>query len=428
MNTIRDQYLSNVCQHIQAKDMHEDIRNELLTHWDELVQDALDNGCPRENVEALVLQQMGDPEEIGRSFNQVHRPKMNWGLLITVGILVILGIAVSYYSTISLDYANLVAHKIFYSIIGLAIMLAVIFLDYRMLKKYSWVWFMLPFVIHAAVKPWIITMNGQELYLAIGSFSINLILAYSILLLIGISGILQQESTSKWRHSLSLMAITLLPLFLFSSANVKSYYLVYLVALLAVLWKSLKSKVYFYIVTGLHTLVASLYIFMFSSRPATNRILSFLSQDENYSFMLGRSRSAILSGGWWGQGIQDSSQEYPLIYSEYAISYIFHSLGWIIGALCLVVIGYVIVQFIRMSKQVKDNYGRTIITGLAAYIGFQYVYNILMIFGLAPQAGISPPIISYGGTYSVLTLAIIGLMLSIYRRKDMIPHGVQVRE
>lgn len=41
---------------------------------------------------------------------------------------------------------------------------------------------------------------------------------------------------------------------------------------------------------------------------------------------------------------------------------------------------------------------------------------------------LNPPIISYGGTYSVLTLAIMGLMLSIYRRKDMVPHGGQVRE
>ncbi|WP_195572311.1 FtsW/RodA/SpoVE family cell cycle protein [Paenibacillus sp. 1001270B_150601_E10] len=425
---IRDQYLDQVCKQIKAKDMHDEIRDELLSHWDELVQDALEDGCPDENVDALVHRQMGDPEEVGRGFNQVHCPKMNWGLIVSVGILVVIGIVISIFSSLSLDHINLIVPKLVYSALGIAIMFAFIFMDYRIFKKYSWVWFVLPFIIHMIVYPWTIIINGARNYLPIGPFSINVFSCYTVLFLIGISGIIQRTSTSVWKYRMKLLTISMLPFLLFIISNERALYLMYAVALFAILWGCLRSKWYFYIVSGLHVLFGLIFLFLSPNHYVISRILGFFSNDEDYHFIVERSREAIMSGGWWGRGLQAASQSYPYIYSDYALSYLFDSLGWIIGALCLTLIAYVIVQFACMSKQVKDSYGKTIMIAFAALIGFQYIYNILMVFGFVPQSGISSPIISYGGTYSILTLAIIGMMLSIYRRKDMLPRQSSIKE
>jgi len=49
----------------------------------------------------------------------------------------------------------------------------------------------------------------------------------------------------------------------------------------------------------------------------------------------------------------------------------------------------------------------------------QSLASVLMNINLGIQTGINLPLVSYGGVYFVMNMISIGLILSVYRRKDI---------
>nr|WP_231686826.1 FtsW/RodA/SpoVE family cell cycle protein [Bacillus sp. JCM 19034] len=68
----------------------------------------------------------------------------------------------------------------------------------------------------------------------------------------------------------------------------------------------------------------------------------------------------------------------------------------------------------------KDPYGRLLIIGGVAILAVPTFWNILMGFGFVPIIGMSLPFISYGGSMLFLYSTVLGLILSVYRRKDIV--------
>ena len=50
----------------------------------------------------------------------------------------------------------------------------------------------------------------------------------------------------------------------------------------------------------------------------------------------------------------------------------------------------------------------------------QFVYNIAMNLGYVPLTGMPLPFVSYGGSNLVINAAMMGIFLSVYRRKDLV--------
>lgn len=71
------------------------------------------------------------------------------------------------------------------------------------------------------------------------------------------------------------------------------------------------------------------------------------------------------------------------------------------------------------AKNIKDKYGKMLIIGLGMLYIFQSVASVLMNINLGIQTGINLPFVGYGGVHFVVNMGSIGLILSIYRRKDI---------
>lgn len=63
----------------------------------------------------------------------------------------------------------------------------------------------------------------------------------------------------------------------------------------------------------------------------------------------------------------------------------------------------------------KDERGFILVSGVSLLIVGQAVANMAMVCGLLPVIGVPLSFISYGGTSMLITLASIGLVLSVYR-------------
>jgi rod shape determining protein RodA len=72
---------------------------------------------------------------------------------------------------------------------------------------------------------------------------------------------------------------------------------------------------------------------------------------------------------------------------------------------------------LEIALKAKDMLGALLAAGLIAMLAFCLVINIGMTAGLFPIVGIPLPLMSYGGSSTVTTMAALGLLLNIKRRR-----------
>ena len=88
------EFLDSVCEQIKYKPIREDIAEELKNHIEELKENYIQEGMKEEIAEQKAIEQMGDSKEIGKKLNKIHRPKLDWKLLLILIILLCFGFLV----------------------------------------------------------------------------------------------------------------------------------------------------------------------------------------------------------------------------------------------------------------------------------------------------------------------------------------------
>ena len=78
---------------------------------------------------------------------------------------------------------------------------------------------------------------------------------------------------------------------------------------------------------------------------------------------------------------------------------------------------FVVLRTIEVARLAKDRHGTYLVVGLISCFSFQVLYNITMSAGLAPVKGLTLPLMSYGGSSIIATLAAFGLILNVRMRR-----------
>lgn len=135
------EFLDNVCEQIKYKSIREDIAEELKNHMEELKENYIQEGMKENIAEQKAIEQMGDSKEIGKRLNKIHRPKLDWKLLLILIVLLCLGFLVvliriknGLQGSVS---ASHIGKYIIFLIIGIIFGTAIFFIDYKRLNKYS---------------------------------------------------------------------------------------------------------------------------------------------------------------------------------------------------------------------------------------------------------------------------------------------------
>ena len=137
---------------------------------------------------------------------------------------------------------------------------------------------------------------------------------------------------------------------------------------------------------------------------------------------LGINRKLIIeSASMFGEA-EDMSNALDLFDTgtQFAFISILAHYGWIVAILLIVTIILISVKLIINSMKVKDTYGKMLIIGISCLFIFQSVFNVLMNLNLWFESGFELPFVSYGGTGLIMNMVCLALVLSIYRRKDIL--------
>lgn len=126
-------YLSQVCRQIRWKKAHPSIQRELSDHMKDQMDEYISRGILSHEAVQKTVQEMGDPVQIGTQLDRTYRPKIDKGILLLAGLLLIMGFfmqTVFYVQrSISCPWPKIATAVI----IGVCGMLAVIRIDYTVL-------------------------------------------------------------------------------------------------------------------------------------------------------------------------------------------------------------------------------------------------------------------------------------------------------
>jgi len=154
------------------------------------------------------------------------------------------------------------------------------------------------------------------------------------------------------------------------------------------------------------------------------RISTFLdpSQDaRGAGYQQIQARITVGSGGLTGKGYMQGTQGQlrflPVAHNDFIFSVLAEEQGF---AGVIVVLGlylFVILRTLEAAQLAKDRLGSYLVLGVLASFTFQVIYNITMSAGLAPVKGLTLPLMSYGGSSMIATLAGFGLVLNVRMRR-----------
>lgn len=153
------------------------------------------------------------------------------------------------------------------------------------------------------------------------------------------------------------------------------------------------------------------------------RLLCFLdpgADPQGACFQLVQALNAVGSGGWLGRGLTvggEGQRGYiPVQSTDFIFTVVAEDLGFVGGAVVLVLFGLVLWRIMLIAWGARDALGMLIAVGLASAILFQVLVNVGMVTGVMPVTGIPLPFITYGGSSLISLLFGIGILESIRMR------------
>jgi cell division protein FtsW len=156
------------------------------------------------------------------------------------------------------------------------------------------------------------------------------------------------------------------------------------------------------------------------ARPyARARLTSFVdpwSHASGTGFQAVQGQIAIGSGGLFGVGPGQSVQKIfylPEAQTDFILAVIGEELG-VVGIFALLFLyGMIAYAGLRVAKAARSLHSALIAVGMTSLIVSQALLNAFAVLGLAPLTGVPLPLVSYGASSLIVTLAAMGLLLNV---------------
>lgn len=132
---------------------------------------------------------------------------------------------------------------------------------------------------------------------------------------------------------------------------------------------------------------------------------------------VGHANIAIASSNFVGKGPGNSVQRdfLPLAFSDFIYAIIFEELGWVGAAFVAFLYIALLFRTGYIAHHCQNTFPAYLAMGLVLLIVVQAMFNMMVAVGLAPVTGQPLPLISKGGTSSIINCVYIGAILSISR-------------
>lgn len=424
-------YTKTVCEQIRWKKAHTNISEEIESHIIDQKEAYLLGGMDEITATDNAIKQMGDPVVVGTQLDRTHRPKPQWAMLSLTVVLVLIGYIINTYLITEPGIPN--KKRVFLSVfIGLGVMLIAYFLDFSLIAKY-------PRLVYAIIMLFAIALffispryNGAVYYNIFASLLFPLAFAaiiywargkgYLGIMLCGISFLLPALITLCIPSSACLLLLVFSGLILLSIAISKNWFAV--------------NKLFGYLLVYIPTLISlSLMLLNLSYRLGTRLKVAFdPSIDPLGHGWQGSVAKALLDNskligtGTMPSQYKDIQGFFPLpgIDTDFSLTYLIFKFGWIAFIVIMAIIVLFIAKGFILSLKQKSTLGLLVSLSVVLTFTLQAVGYVLTNLGFILFAPISLPLVSYGNTATIINMALIGLMLSVFRTGSVVKDSAPI--
>jgi cell division protein FtsW (lipid II flippase) len=427
-----EEFLSKVTSKVKSKEAHKMIKKELTHHLQELSQSYKKRGFSEEDSDEKAIQEMGNPFTIGEKLNPLHKPKMDWVLIVLFVIFASISFLplVGGIPEISLSSTYFMGRQAIWYSLAVPVIIGFLFFDYQKLRNWWMYFYAIGLLIHLYLHLFGYMVNGAKKWVSLSGLTVDGTIISLFFFFLAWAGIFNKMNEfHSWKKQGFLLVLFWIPILLYMMVPNFMVGIIYFFCLLGMftfarVHKKLAIKL---VVTNLVAGAIFMIMIILTSRQIYlfTRLSAFINPDADPNgagYMYIAVRNVLAEAGWFGNGLYNdlNFQLLPESHTDFTFPFLVYSLGWAFGiVLCLILLIFIS----RISKnafKTKDLYGRLIVIGGAALFAVPTTWNILMGFGIVPIMEVSLPFISYGGSEILFYAAVLGLILNVYRRKDIV--------
>lgn len=436
------EFLNAVCEQIKYKPIRNSISEELENHIEESKENYIRDGLEEKEAEEKAIVQMGNAEEIGKKLNKIHKPKLDWKLLIILIVLLGFGFLVAFTrETKIVSYKfDFIARYISSAIVGGILSIFIYFIDYTKIKKYSNIFYIIATLFMVYSLLFGIKINGLSyIYFSLITFSpVIIAMPLYIIAFVGFINeekqykkniiILNRDINLKLLKIISLSIISIIILAIIPS--ITSAFMLGLIYLIIGSVKLVQTKTNIkrnlLMLWGIPTILGLILLLgvMIEKPYIVDRFVAVYnpeSQADCYGWLPLNRKIIINSAQTFGEA-DDTSNALEQIDEDvnYAFISILAHYGWVVSIGIVIAVLALSIELIINSIKIKEINGKLLIIGMSSMFILQSIFNILMNLNLIIDANFNLPFVSYGRLNLIVNMMCLALVLAIYRRKDIL--------
>ena len=354
-------------------------------------------------------------------------PTVDLNFIGTAIVIAAIGVVLIYSATWFTD-PNLTVMKrqMIWVAIGIALLIAFLVVDYRVLFDIAPILYAIGLVLLVYLLIWGQVTANVRSWIHIGAFQFQPAEFMKIFTALMLARYFESNDRAylNFKSFVTAMAIIGLPVALIiiqpDFGTAASFFPLVAVAMF---FGGIRARVWAAMVLAVLIAIPSGYFF-FLKPYQRERIVIFLNPERDplgSGYQVTQAKIAIGSGGIHGKGFKQGTQSRLDFIPEHHTDFIFSVLGeeWgFIGVtIVLALYLFLIVQALTFAKHARDRGGTFLVICLISFIIFHVIINVAMQIGVLPTTGIPLPLISYGGSSTLMFFMAIGLMANVDMRR-----------
>jgi rod shape determining protein RodA len=358
--------------------------------------------------------------------------RLDWVLIAACAGIVAIGMLMIYSSSRTLvggDSAYYVKRQVLALVIGVGIGIALIRIDYRKLRDYSMLAYLLTVVsLLFVLSPMGSRVKGHQAWYGLPfGFQLQPAEIAKFGLVVALAGYVNEhrDEIDVWRL-IVIVGLALIPIGLVQLQGDLGTNVVLIFAVIGIFAVAGVPGRYLLVLTMLGaTLIFGVISLGLLKQYQLDRLTTVFASgakaNQGAAYNQNQSKQTIAIGGLSGRGLFKGFQTRLGFVPEQQTDFIFtavgEELGFIGASTLLALFALVLWRTWRTARLAPDFFGSVVCAGILAVFAFQIFENVGMTMGIMPVTGIPLPFMSYGGSSLITSCASIALVNSVYARR-----------
>ncbi len=354
---------------------------------------------------------------------------VDWVLLITQGLLTVIGCFVVYsasWTTVEGDPFAFVNRQVIFAISASVVMVTVMAIDYEWFKERA------AFLYGATVALLLllilmgIAQGLDRISFDLGPINFQPAELAKLTTLLALAAFLSEERTDEVSYPRfvgGLILVGVPSVLIILQPDLGSASVVVTIAMGVLLVAGAKPK-YIALISFLSVAtVASAFLGGFVNSYQTERLRVFLGQEsgEDSIYQVRNAIRAVGTGGVWGKGWLEgpltNGRDVPVMWADFPFAAVGEQFGLVGCAVLLSLFVVALMRIWRIASLSRDLFGTYICAGVFTMLLWQVFQNVGMTLGIMPVTGLPMPFISYGGSSLLVYFAMFGMVQSVHMRR-----------